>query len=65
MLLSVVRKVLTSVITTRWTGFMQTYVRDYQAGFRPDHSTILMECFTPAAFANAPLSVIGSTQVPC
>ena len=39
MLLSVVRKVLTSVITTRCTGFMQTYVREYQAGFRPGHST--------------------------
>ena len=39
MLLSVVRKVLTSVITTRCTGFKQTYVREYQAGFRPGHST--------------------------
>ena len=39
MLLSVVCKVLTSVITTRSTGFLQTYVREYQAGFRPGHST--------------------------
>jgi len=39
MLLSVVRKVLTSILTKRSTEFMQEYVRESQAGFRPNHST--------------------------
>ena len=39
MLLSVVRKVLTSVITRRTTHHALTYVRESQAGFRPGRST--------------------------
>ena len=39
MLLSVVRKVLTSVITRRTTHHASTYVRESQAGFRAGRST--------------------------
>ena len=39
MLLSVVRKVLTIVITRRTTHHASTYVRESQAGFRPGRST--------------------------
>ena len=39
MLLSVVHKVLTSIITSRTTVNASTYVRESQAGFRPGRST--------------------------
>lgn len=39
MLLSVVRKVLTSILTTRSSEFIPDYVRESQAGFRTGRST--------------------------
>ena len=39
MLLSVVRKILTTLLTKNITPSMQNYVRDTQSGFRPKHST--------------------------
>ena len=39
MLLSVVRKILTTLPTKKITPSMQNYLRDTQSGFRPQHST--------------------------
>jgi len=39
MLLSVIRKVLTSILTNRYTEDVQEYVTESQAGFRPGRST--------------------------
>ena len=38
-LLSVVRKILTALLTKKITPSMQNYVRDTQSGFRAKHST--------------------------
>ena len=39
MLLSVVRKIWTALLTKKITPSMQNYARDTQSGFRPKHST--------------------------